>query len=389
MLSNIISALDKARFEAIVVCPLGDVIPQLEDAGAKVLISPRPIYQFQHMSGYSKCFFHPRFLFEVFMQWRNRAFWKNYILKIRPDIVHLNAVTLAPMAWSAKKAGIKVVCLVQETAVHGFMGVRNLWLKHIFFKYMDAVVFISEYDRSEWGFHAPCVEVIPNWVDLKKFDNSISKFDARRELAIPANSKIILFMGGINQIKGTLPLLKAVALLNDIEGFLLIIAGYCNGHDISDLSAIQRVHLRIRRFFGIDYHNQVSDFVKKHNLTKCVRFVGMTDKVVPLYAATDIVIFPAVSPHQARPVIEAGAMEKPVIVSNFENLKEFVEDDLTGFTVPPNDPLALAKAIRRILEDPSLAARIGSENHRMVCKKHNFDFNAPRFSALYERLSVK
>jgi glycosyltransferase involved in cell wall biosynthesis len=208
-------------------------------------------------------------------------------------------------------------------------------------------------------------------------------------LAFPTDEKTILFMGGINRIKGTMPLLQAMALLSDIEGLSLIIAGYCTDYDISGLSAIQRIHLKIRRSLGIDYHKQVSDFITRHRLKDRVRFVGMTDNVVSLYAAADLVVFPSVTPHQARPVLEAGAMGKPVVVSSFENLKEFVEDDLTGLTVPPDDPSTLAKAIRHILEEPSLAARLGAENYRMACKKHNYDFNAPRFPALYERLGVK
>jgi glycosyltransferase involved in cell wall biosynthesis len=388
MLSNIISALDKDRFESVVVCPAGDVIPQLEDAGAKVLITPRPMHQFQHISGYSKSFVHPHFLHEIIMQWRDRSFWRDYIRKSGADIVHLNAVTLAPMAWSAREADTKVVCLVQETAVRGLVGLRTAWLRHIVSKWTDVVVFISEYDRHEWGCKAPCVEVVPNWVDFKKFDKAISKSDSRRQMDLPEDAKIILFMGGIEPIKGTLPLLQAVALLGDIGSLLLIIAGYSAGLDISGLPAVQRAHLGIRRSLGLDYHKEVSEFIGRHGLTDRLRFVGMTDKGVLLYAAADLVVFPAVSPHQARPVIEAGAMGKPVVVSDFESLREFVKNDRTGLTVPHNDAFALAKAIRRILGDSSLAARLGEGNYRMARAKHNLDINAPRFAAVYERLTV-
>lgn len=389
MLSNIIAVLDKERFEPVVVCPLGDAIKQFENAGAKVVVTQRCMHQFQHMSGYSKSFFHPRFLHGAFMQWWDRLFWKSYIRECGADIVHINAVTLAPMAWSAKAAGAKVVCLVQETAIHGILGLRNMWLRHILAQWTDAVVYISEYDKRTWCDQAPCVEVISNWVDFKKFDKTVSRSDARQVMGFPTDAKIILFMGGVNKIKGTLPLLQSMLLLSDMEDLLLVIAGYNTGCDLSDLSLLQRIHIGVRRLLGMDYHRQVFDFVNRHALKNRVRFIGMTDEVVSLYAASDVVVFPAVAPHQARPVLEAGAMCKPVVVTDFKNITEFVRNDQTGLTVPLNDSAALANAIRRILVEPALAARLGAGNFEMAHEKHNLVVNGQKFVALYERLAVK
>lgn len=388
MLRNIIAVLDKAHFEAVVVCPIGDVVHQFEEAGARVLIAPRPMYQFQHMSGYEKSIFHPRFLYGAYMQLKNRTFWKDFIRESGADIVHINAVTLAPMAWSAKEAGARVICLVQETAVHGLFGLRLKWLRYILSKWVDAVVYISEYDKQEWGGKAPIVEVIPNWVDFKNLDKTISQFDSRQAMDLPGNAKIIVFMGGIDQIKGTLPLLKALTLLSDIENLLLVIAGYNEQLDTSVLPALRRIYIKIRHLFSADYNKKVCEFVKKHKLKNRVRFIGMTDKVALLYAASDVVVFPAVSPHQARPVLEAGAMSKVVIVSDFKNLQEFVKNDQTGLLVPPNDAVALAKALRRILDDPVLAARLGDGNFRMAYAKHNLAINGKKFAKLYEKLTA-
>jgi len=389
MLCNIINALDKKSFKVIVVCPQGDIIQDLEAAGANVKISPRPLYQFQHMSGYEKIFFHPRFLYGAYMQLMNRTFWKDFIGEISPDIVHINAVTLAPMAWSAKAAGASVVCLVQETAVHGLFGIRSKWLRHILSRWMDAVVYISEYDKRAWGGNAPSVEVVPNWIDFDKFDKTILQADSRRAMGFPLNAKIILFMGGVEQIKGTLPLLKALTFLSDVESLMLVIAGYNEPYDMSGLSALQRIHIMSRRIFGLDYHEKVFNFVKKHKLKNRVQFVGMTKNVVPLYAAADVIVFPAISPHQARPVLEAGAMGKPVVVSDFKNLAEFVQNENTGLTVPPGDAGALAAALRRILDDSNLAAKLGDGNFKLALEKHNHIINAAKFAYVYERLANK
>ena len=389
MLCNIINALDKKRFKVIVVCPQGEIIQDLEASGASVRIAPRPLYQFQHMSGCEKKIFHPRFLYGAIMQWQDRNFWMNFIKKCGVDIVHLNSVTLAPMAWSARAAGAKVICLVQETAVHGLFGLRNAWLRHSLPNYLDLLVYISEYDRRAWKIHAPHIEVVPNWVDFNKFDKSISQSQSRGIMGLPQDGQIILFMGGVDKIKGTLPLLQALALLSDVENLLLIIAGYNKGLDMFNLSALQRMHIGTRRLLGMDYHRQVFDFVNRHALKKRVRFVGMTENVVPLYAAADVIVFPAISPHQARPVLEAGAMGKPVVVSDFKNLAEFVQNEHTGLTVPPGDAEALANALRRILGDSNLAEQLGDGNFKLAHEKHNHIINAVKLADVYGQLANK
>ena len=281
------------------------------------------------------------------MQFRDRHFWRDYIREREAAIVHLNAVTLAPMAWCARRAGAKVLCLVQETAVSGSLDFRTLLLRRILSRWMNTVIFISEYDKRTWLCMAPAVEVVPNWVDFTKFDRTISRSASRRELRLPRDAKILLFMGGIQPIKGTLPLLRAMTMLSDVEDLLLVIAGYESETDRGVLSLPQRAHASARRCLGIDYQRQAVNLIAENGLSNRIRFVGMREDVVPLYAAADVVVFPATSPHQARPVLEAGAMGKPVVVSDFENLREFVKHGVTGLTTPPCDALALAGAIPR------------------------------------------
>jgi glycosyltransferase involved in cell wall biosynthesis len=105
-----------------------------------------------------------------------------------------------------------------------------------------------------------------------------------------------------------------------------------------------------------------------------------------LYASADVVAFPATRPHQARPILEAGAMAKPVVASDFSNLREFVGDQQNGLLVPPGDANAIANALRAILTDQNLARRLGEENYRRTIAVHNEQINAPRFNAIYQQL---
>ncbi len=387
MLANIISALDKTAFEPVVVCPEGDGNRQLSSAGAEIIISPRPIYQFLHYTGYSPTILNPYFIKHAFMLWHDQAFWENYIRDSGAEIVCLNAMTLSPMARAARRAGTKVLCIVQETAVRGCLGLRTAWLNHILTSWMDAVVFISQFDRDKSKCRAPLVEVIPNWVDRTVFDHSISQQQARTELCIPQEASVILMMGGIDKLKGTLPLVEAAAKLPTEDKCLIIVAGYSGPISMAPLDILQRIRYTLRRCLGQEYREQVLRAIAEYKLGERIRFIGMQSDVARLYAAADILVFPAVRPHQARPVLEAGAMAKPVVVPDFPQTREFVVDGFNGITYRPGDTEAIAEGLHALLADRKLAQTIGANNYYVTCEKHDGAKNAAKFQSVFMQLA--
>ncbi|MHB9024886.1 MAG: glycosyltransferase family 4 protein [Armatimonadota bacterium] len=384
MLANIISALDRRQFAPVVVCPPGAAELHFANAGAEVRIAPRPLYQFTHLSGYQYPCCHPAFLRGAVMQRLHRTFWRDYIRESAADIVHLTALTLAPMAWSARAAGARVLCCVQETAVRGWFGVRTRWLRHVLSTAMDAVTFISEYDRAAARCAAPLVEVIPNWVDATQWDATYPQAQARQQFDLPADGRVVLMMGGIDPLKGTLPLLEAMAQLQDLPNTYVLIAG--DGQAPARFSGWRKWRQALRQWPHGDYWQRTMNFIASRQLGPRVRLIGMQSRLMPVYAATDVVVFPATSAHQARPVIEAGIMKKPVVMTDYPQIHEFVQDGVNGLLAPPGNTAALAQALRRLLQDAALAGQYGEANYRVTCARHLRETNAPRFVALYEQL---
>ena len=140
------------------------------------------------------------------------------------------------------------------------------------------------------------------------------------------------------------------------------------------------------RALGLDYSHRAMKFLSRMDGADRVHFVGTQEDVAPCYAAADVVVFSPTAPHQARPILEAGAMAKPVVVSDFACLHEFVTHSRNGLLFPPGDWRALAQAICQLLDDPALAKQMGDENYRNTCEKHDARTNAPRFAAIYERV---
>jgi glycosyltransferase involved in cell wall biosynthesis len=66
-------------------------------------------------------------------------------------------------------------------------------------------------------------------------------------------------------------------------------------------------------------------------------------------------------------LLEAAACNKPIIATNVPGCKEIVRHEVNGLLIPPKDEVALAEAIRRLLDNPEFAKQLG-ENGREIVK---------------------
>jgi glycosyltransferase involved in cell wall biosynthesis len=85
-------------------------------------------------------------------------------------------------------------------------------------------------------------------------------------------------------------------------------------------------------------------------------------------------------------VLEASSCGIPVVVTNVGGLPEVVVDGETGIVVPPNDELAAANALERLLVTPSLRERMGKEGQNWVQRSYRWDETARVMEDLYERV---
>jgi glycosyltransferase involved in cell wall biosynthesis len=76
----------------------------------------------------------------------------------------------------------------------------------------------------------------------------------------------------------------------------------------------------------------------------------------------------------------------PVIASNFPLWKEIVEGNKCGLTVDPLNPREIAQAVEYLLEHPELRQEMGENGRRAVIEKYNWEQEAEKLLALYQRL---
>jgi glycosyltransferase involved in cell wall biosynthesis len=98
------------------------------------------------------------------------------------------------------------------------------------------------------------------------------------------------------------------------------------------------------------YRNELLALIRKLHLEGQVRIVDHDNDVPAMYRAAHIIVSASTDPEGfGRVAIEGMAMGRLVVATNHGGSKETIIDGETGWLVPPNDPGALARALKDIL----------------------------------------
>jgi glycosyltransferase involved in cell wall biosynthesis len=181
-----------------------------------------------------------------------------------------------------------------------------------------------------WGLPADLIEVVSNGRPAVKPAPHRSSTDGRRP--------VFGYFGNLNPWKGLPSLLRAVQRLSssDVRDFELRL------HGGAPFQAKEFVD-EIEALFGETDHHVV-------RLGPYRR-----EEVSSLISAVDWVVVPSIWWENAPLVIqEAFLHRRPVIASNMGGMAEAVRDGIDGLLVRPDDPVSLARAMRRAMETPDL-----------------------------------
>ena len=220
---------------------------------------------------------------------------------------------------------------------------------------------LGRYLMDTFGLPRQRLRVIPRGVDLAEFPFSPPP-------STPATWRIGLF-GRLSRIKGHETALRAVARLRR-QGVpvVLRLAGEAQAPQAARLAPL----------------------IHALKLQDAVEWVGATQDMADVLAGVDLVVVPSVYPESfGRAVVEAQAVGRPVVASRLGALPELIEDARTGLLVPPANAEALAEALRRFIDDPTLRQRCVTEARRRVEAQWTVERMIERTLAVYEESLAK
>jgi glycosyltransferase involved in cell wall biosynthesis len=288
------------------------------------------------------------------------------------DVVH--AHSRAP-AWSCyiAKIGAKFKFV---TTFHGVYGVSNV-AKKFYNSVMtnsDAVIAVSSFVKNhiihKYKIDIQKINVIPNGIPFKYYSReSISKerkLLIYKKLQIKDNISIITFPARLTPSKGHMVLIKALKAIKK-KNYVCFFIGKTKQRS--------------------NFKKILQAFIDKSGVSDNIVFIDNIDDMPAMYSISDVVLSVSVKPESfGRTIIEAGMMGKVVISTNIGGPADNVINGETGFFIPPNDYVALAKTLIDVMDMGDVERNRISEN-AIKFTKDNFDIS--KSVELHDKLYTK
>ena len=297
----------------------------------------------------------------------------SFFKETRPDIVHTHGSKAGILGRFAAHtvSGCKVIHTVHSFPF--FPGISRLrlylylFLERVAARLTDRLVFVSEKQAQRaaaLGIAAPGGwEVIRSGID---FDPIVpaSGDKIRDELDIPAGTPIIGSVGRLFPQKAPELFLEAARSIRD------------TGRSVRFLYAGDG-----------PLRSEMESLIDRYNMTDCFHLLGWRRDIPNIIDALDIFVISSRWEGVGRALTEALAQGKAVVATDVDGVPELVENSKTGLLVPPDDSVALASAIERLLEDRQLADEIGKNGRNRVREEFSADEMISRLMSLYCNLT--
>ena len=163
----------------------------------------------------------------------------------------------------------------------------------------------------------------------------------KQELSISAHMRVILSVGELNQNKNHKVVIKALAK-NREQDLCYVICG--EG----------------------DKKGELLELASELGIRERLILAGYRCDIKEILKAADVFVFPSFHEGLAVSMMEAMAAGLPVVCSRIRGNVDLIEEGKGGYLFAPSDDEALGRALDKILEDRSLAKKMGAHNKKVV-----------------------
>jgi len=363
-LYRLVTALNPRLFEPVVVLPReGPLTGKLRGAGIRVVILPMA----------------------QFRSTRNPLVHLSYVLRFAPSVLRL------ALLCRRERAG-----LVHSNSLYTLHGAFAAWLARIphfwhIREIPDApapVRFLllamarrlssrivamtgavaAMFDR-EGRPHDRCLLVIPDGIDLSRFNPAQTGERIRRELSIPSHAPVAGFVARLDPWKGAEIFIRAAAEVarRRLDAHFIVCGGRLPGYE--------------------SYGDGLRQLATDLHLDGRMHFTDWAytvDDIPEVMAAVDVLVHTSILPEPFGLVlIEAMAAGKPVVAARDGGVPEIVDHGVTGLLAPPGDWRAVADAMARLFDNGATARAFGAAGRSRAERLFSIDDYARRIEAVY------
>ncbi len=233
-------------------------------------------------------------------------------------------------------------------------------------KFFDKVVAVSPqiYDNLAKRNISPSkLEVIPNGIDVNRFEAGTDKEAIKKELGIKREDFVVGSVGRLSSEKGLIYLLEAASKvktkMRDVS-FVIVGEG--------------------------DMKQDLIDYAKELKIDDKVIFTGYREDADRIFPVFDLFVMPSLTEGLPLALLEAMAAGKAVIASNVGGIPAVIEHGKTGLLVAPRDVSKIEKTILDLINNRKLVDAIADNGRKFVENNFSLSASIDRYEELYTRL---
>lgn len=288
-----------------------------------------------------------------------------------PHIVHTHKYKDSILATiAARCVGVPHVIRVVHGMPEPFSGLRNVnmflytMLDRFLISWLVAriVAVSSDIERAlVQTYGTSRIVHIHNGIDLEAVHVTTQKSEKLKEWKIDDKTILIGSVGRLVPVKGHSILLEALPILRK------------SNYDIK-LLLVGDGPLR----------SYLEAEVKRLRLEQAVIFAGHQEGSYDFINMMDVFVLPSL--HEGIPMVllEALALQRPVVATRVGGIPEVIEHGVNGLLVDPSDANSLVSSIRELIETPSKASRLGNAGRARVEHEFNAQLMAATTAEMYQ-----
>src|ERR687884_114883 len=294
--------------------------------------------------------------------------------------VHTGDVSIFAHAWDSPYEGLRWLVLGREVAAlpPHLRQPQRLMREHRF-----PLVHLNDsplHAAARFPIRLP-LTIVHNSVSPAASPNG----DNRASLGLPEDRVAVGFAGFVRRQKGWPELVSAAELLveQDAPAHFVIMGG---GVRPPEYFRTVRGRALAAANLLTDEESAIKELVAGKGLREHFSFLPFTAETGEIYSALDVVTFPNQGVGLGRPVLEAATYGKPVVASGSADGAGVLLPGKTGLLLDDASPPNIAAALRLLIEDPELRARLGEAAADHARARFDPARNARAVESVYDSL---
>jgi glycosyltransferase involved in cell wall biosynthesis len=291
------------------------------------------------------------------------------------EVVHANSIRAGLELSFARARAVARVVHVRDCLPSGTVTSATF---RILARSADTMVANSDYTAAIVRRHAPHarLEVVHPAIDIERFDpRRIDRAASRSTLGIPGRRRWLLgVVAQLSPWKGQDTAIEALQIMLEqgLDAHLLLIGS-------------PKFAQRSTRLDNTTYVRDLRRLIGQRGLGDRVTLMGERDDIPELMRALDVLLLPSHEEPFGRALLEALALEVPVVATSVGGPPELVRDGREGRLAPPRDPAAWARTILSILAREDHGADFARAGRERIRQAFTVQHQSTAMRGVYER----